>query len=120
MNNLHEQNQQDTTSSNRSGAQLEQVINKFDTRFSLPKLNKYGNFIGVVTVYDTISMKTLYALKRNGKDVVTVEMDVPDFVPRTTINREWLKGVVTEELVQKQPVRRIRNTRPAKRTKARV
>jgi hypothetical protein len=64
-------------------------------------------------------MKTLYALKRNGKDVVTVEMDVPDFVPRTTINREWLKGVVTEELVQKKPVR-VRNHRPAKRAKDRV
>lgn len=65
-------------------------------------------------------MKKLYALERNGQEIVSVEMDVPDFMPRTSINREWLKGVVTEELIQQQPIRRVRNTRPSKHAKARV
>jgi hypothetical protein len=63
-------------------------------------------------------MKKLYALERNGQEIVTVEMDVPDFMPRTTINREWLKGVVTEELsASPKSARRIRNVRPSKASK---
>jgi hypothetical protein len=64
----------------------------------------------------TTRMKKLYALKRNGQEIVTVEMDVPDFITKTTLNREWLKGVVTEELA-KQPTRNVRNARPAKLVK---
>jgi hypothetical protein len=62
-------------------------------------------------------MKKLYALKRNGQEIVTVEMDVPDFMPKTTLNREWLKGVVTEELAAQKPTRNVRNARPAKSAK---
>jgi hypothetical protein len=66
-------------------------------------------------------MKTLYALKRNDQEIVTVEMDVPDFMPKTTLNREWLKGIVTEELsASPKSPRRVHITRPSKRVKARA
>jgi hypothetical protein len=60
-------------------------------------------------------MKKLYSLEANGREIVSVEMDVPDFMPRTTLNREWLKGIITEEVsaVTKQP-RRSRHTRTSK------
>jgi hypothetical protein len=63
-------------------------------------------------------MKQLYALKRNGQEIVTVEMDVPDFMPKTTLNREWLKGVVTEELnASQKSTHRVRNTRSSRPAK---
>jgi hypothetical protein len=63
-------------------------------------------------------MKKLYSLEKNGREIVSVEMDVPDFMPRTTLNREWLKGIITEEV--SAPVKaksRPRTTRPSKTTK---
>jgi hypothetical protein len=52
-------------------------------------------------------MKTLYALNANGKKIVTVAMDVPDFMPVAPhLNREWLRGIVSEEVntIRKKPV----------------
>lgn len=57
-------------------------------------------------------MKKLYSLERNGEEIVSVEMDVPSFVPRTTLNRQWLKGIVTEEI--RKPVTKVRPARPAR------
>lgn len=63
-------------------------------------------------------MTKLYSLTKNGREIVSVEMDVPDFMPRTTLNREWLKGIITEEVSAsvKQP-RRTRIIRSSKLTK---
>jgi hypothetical protein len=87
-------------------------------------LNKSDYFFSVSLVYSTecsSKMKKLYALERNGQEIVTVAMDVPDFMPRTTINREWLKGVVTEEIAfAPKPVRRARNANTTRASKVRV
>jgi hypothetical protein len=63
-------------------------------------------------------MKKLYSLEKNGREIVSVEMDVPDFMPRTTLNREWLKGIITEEAsASVKPKARPRATRPSKPVK---
>jgi hypothetical protein len=63
-------------------------------------------------------MKKLYSLDMNGQEVVSVEMDVPDFMPRTTLNREWLKGIITEEVANTpKPRRAHRAARPGRAVK---
>jgi hypothetical protein len=62
--------------------------------------------------------QVLYSLKMNGGEVVSVEMDVPDFLPRAPkINRAWLKGIVTEQ-VRRMPVKKKRMMRLTKHTVA--
>lgn len=58
----------------------------------------------------------VYSLKLNGQEIVSVEMDVPDFLKRAPrINRTWLKGIVTEQISQALPVKKkSRSVRPAK------
>lgn len=63
-------------------------------------------------------MKKLYSLDVNGREAVSVEMDVPDFMPRTTLNREWLRGVITEEVSKPAAPKKSRATRPGKALKA--
>jgi hypothetical protein len=61
-------------------------------------------------------MSQVYSLKLNGTEIVSVEMDVPDFLPRAPkINREWLKGIVTEQVRAAAPAKKkVRTVRHAK------
>lgn len=58
----------------------------------------------------------VYSLKLNGQEIVSVEMDVPDFLKRAPrIDRTWLKGIVTEQISRALPAKKkSRNVRPAK------
>ena len=68
--------------------------------------------------------KKLYSLEVNGEQAVSVEMELPDFMTKTpTLNRQWLRGIITEQIeqrVQRQPRRtpRAHTRRPAKAAKA--
>lgn len=43
--------------------------------------------------------KNLYELRMNGKRLVKVDMEVPDWLPiEPKLNQKWLKGVITEAL----------------------
>ena len=61
-------------------------------------------------------MKKVYSLTVNGSEVVSVEMDVPDFLPRAPkLDRTWLMGIVTEQVAKAaRPKGKTRNTRPGK------
>jgi hypothetical protein len=98
------------------GSETEEVINTLVTRFQLPDLNNCGYFNSIAPVYSAYQMKKLYSLAKNGREIVSVEMDVPDFMPSTVINREWLKGIITEEVSASpvKPPRRVRHVRPSK------
>lgn len=39
--------------------------------------------------------KKLYSLSMNGREIVSVVMETPDFLPcRPNLNRHWLRGIV--------------------------
>lgn len=60
-------------------------------------------------------MTQIYSLATNGKPLVTVSMEIPDFLPRTPkLERTWLKGIITEQVSQISKSRPARAVKPAK------
>ncbi len=71
-------------------------------------------------------MKKLYSLSKNGKEVVSVEIDIPLLLPiQTRLDRTWLRGVIASQVtsaVSKHKPKGVRNSQPApaKKIRARV
>jgi hypothetical protein len=60
-------------------------------------------------------MTQIYSLAANGKPLVTVSMEIPDFLPRTPkLERTWLKGIITEQVSKVSKSRAARAAKPAK------